>query len=785
MTVLRLLLLLAGLGLLPRALAAQTSDSASGILRGIVLDDDARPISGATVSLPTLRRATVSNDSGHFFFRDLPPTELLLLARRVGYRSVTRRIALNGRVEPLTLRLTCSPATMGEVVITGSPTATDTRGAQDVSSLDDAQLRAHATGSIGRTLERMPGVSNMSGGPAAGNPVLRGLSQSRVRIVNDGIPQESFEASPRWFAPGDVATADRIEVIRGPASILYGSSAIGGAINIIPRALPVAGAGNYRIDGLVEARYGSNNDERYGHAEIAGTTGSLGVVAGGSRRVAGNFHTPSATPYSVSKVQGAPAFVGEINYTNYDQATTYAQVGVARRWGSARILVDDWNSSNNFPNANGKPTGVTAHNTNVRFQGTLVSRAVIVKPSVSVQNVGIRRAATVAKTFEVAADSNLWDQHLRNRVVTSRIELEHSPIRGLRGTIGADYSHQDASTRRSQIQPSGTVANAALFALEQYRVGSLTLTAGVRGDTRTQRAKSSALVDSAPANERAGLLDRDFSVATGSIGGAYAFGESFTVSANVGRGFRAPSFLDLYTNENRPALGGWVEGNPRAKPEQSTTSEVGVHYAATRAELGIVGYRNQLSNFTYLAKSDRTRQVGSSLLPVFVTSQARGRITGLEVNGRVSILQAVALSADYARISSKNIATGERLPLMPANQFRSALRFAPTSLGPIETPYVELGAKHAFAKTIAGPTEPFADGGSKGFGVASTDAYTTANAELGGRVTFGASALEVHVSIDNIFGTAYRDYLDTQKGFTLAAGRNVTVRVAAPFVLGQ
>jgi iron complex outermembrane receptor protein/hemoglobin/transferrin/lactoferrin receptor protein len=606
-----------------------------------------------------------------------------------------------------------------------------------------------------------------------------------VRIVNDGIPQESFEASPRWFAPGDVATADRIEVIRGPASILYGSSAIGGAINIIPRALPVTSAGDFRVDGLVETRYGSNNNERYGHAEVAGTTGSLGVVAGGSRRVAGNFHTPNATPYSVSRIQGAPAFVGEIAYTNYDQITTYGQLGVARRWGSARVLYDDWISSNNFPNANGKPTGVRAHNTNVRVQATLVSRAVIVKPSLSVQNVGIRRAATIAKTFEVASDSNLWDQNLRNRVVITRVEVEHAPVRGLRGTIGADYSHQNASTRRSQIQPSGTITNAAVFALEQFRIGDLTLTAGARGDTRNQRAASNTLVDSAPANERATLLERRFSVATGSIGGAYAFSESFTASANIGRGFRAPSFLDLYTNENRPALGGWVEGNPRANPEQSTTTEIGLHYAAARAELGVVGYRNQLSHFTYLSKTTRTRSVGTSSLPVFETRQARARITGLELNGRVSVLPTIALSADYSRILSRNIATRERLPLMPADQLRTAIRFAPASLRAIETPYVEIGAKHAWAKEIAGPTEPFADGGSKGFGVASTPAYSTGNAEIGGRVPFGACALEVHVSVDNIFGAAYRDYLDTQKGFTLAAGRNVAVRVAVPFVLSR
>ena len=752
-------------------------------IEGRIVDESNRPVPNALVLLPSLRRSAVTNDSGQFLLRDVPPTTHVLEVRRLGYQSDVRRISVSrGERLALTLTLARAAVTVSEVVVTGSATASDRRGAQDVAALSDAQLRAATTGSLGKTLEKLPGVSNMSAGPAAGNPVLRGLSQGRVRIVRDGVPQESFEASPRWFPPGNLSSVDRIEVIRGPASVLYGSNALGGAINIVPRALPSSDASGVRLYGLVESQYFTNNDERYGHAEIAGAVDGIGVRVGGARRIAGNFRTPDIAPYSVSKEQGAPKFAGPVDFTNFEQSSRYAQVGAAGGWGQVRALYDGWDGSNNFPNASGKPAGVHSTNDDVRLQGIIVSGRAIVKPSVVLQRVGIQRAATAAKTFEIAADSNLWDQDLTNRVVTTRIEIEHPAVAGVRGTIGGEYSGQTSTTRLSQIQPSGRVSDAALFAFEEYRFDQLTLSSGARFDARHQRAESSSLVDVLPVEQRADALDRRFSVMTGSFGAAYHLSEPFSLSANVSSGFRAPSLIDLYTNESRPVLSGWVEGDPTARPERSTSVEGGVHYDSRRLAWGVVGYRNAFTDFTYLSRSTRTRVVKGVTLPVYATVQAAAHLSGIEVNGTAEVFPAVVLDASYAKIKSRNLSTGEELPLMPADQLRSSLRYAPQALGFLRFPYLQLGLKHAWYKRVAGPTEPFADGGSQGFGVASTPAYTLVDAGVGGHATIGASEIDMHLSVENLFSVAYRDFLDTQKGFTLGAGRNIALRLSAPLV---
>lgn len=775
-----------GLALAPEAQAQEaTGDGrARAAIVGLVVDERNQPIANATVSLPSLRRGTTTNDSGKFLIRDLPSSEHVLEARRLGYQSAVRRVDLGaGGQVSLTLLMSRSPVTVAEVVVTGRAGASERRGAQDVAALGEASLRATSTGSIGKTLEKLPGVSNMGGGPGGGNPVLRGLSQGRVRIVRDGVPQENFEASPRWFPPGNLSSTDRIEVIRGPASILYGSNALGGAINIVPRSLPSSGPDGFRLYGLAEGQYFTNNNEYYRHGELAAAVGSVGMRAGAARRVAGNFRTPDVAPFSVSKVQGAPKFAGPVEFTNFEQTSRYGQAGVAKSWGTLRAMYDGWEGSNNFANASGKPAGVRSRSDDVRLQGIFVTGWSVLKPTVAVQTVGIKRAATAAKTFAAAADSNLWDQNLTNQVVTVRLEVEHPVIAGFRGTLGAEYGGQHSVTKLSQIQPSGDVDNVAVFALEEYRFDRLTLSAGGRFDARHQIAAAGSLVNAKPAEERAAALDRRMNVFTGSVGGTYQASDVVSISVNVSSGFRAPNFIDLYTNENRPALGGWLEGNPTAEPERSTSMEAGIHYATPRLGGGIVGYRNAFNNFTYLNRSSRTRVVNGATVPVFGTQQTAGRLAGIEVNGAGELFPAVVLDASYAKIVSRNLSTGEALPLMPADQLRASLRYAPRALAGLTSPYAQIGAKHAWFKGVAGPTEPFADGGSQGFGVASTPAYTVFDVGVGAHVVVGSSELELNLSVENLFDTAFSDFLDTQKGFTLGAGRNVALRVSVPFLL--
>ena len=124
---------------------------------------------------------------------------------------------------------------------------------------------------------------------------------------------------------------------------------------------------------------------------------------------------------------------------------------------------------------------------------------------------------------------------------------------------------------------------------------------------------------------------------------------------------------------------------------------------------------------------------------------------------------------------------------MPADQLRGSVRLLRTRLAFAREPYVQLGVRHARAKRIAGVTEPFAefDANPQGFGISSTPAYTLLSLGFGARLPVGPSSIELYVEVENLLDQAYRDFLDTQKGYALGQGRNVSLRLAAPLVLSR
>jgi iron complex outermembrane receptor protein/hemoglobin/transferrin/lactoferrin receptor protein len=759
------------------------------LLYGTVVGADGVPLGGAVVSVPAVPRSVTTNAEGRYRLTGLPPGPIAVQFRAIGHQptATTLRLA-SGEERQLDAALPTATVSMNELVVTGTATTGDQLSAQSVSAVGDAELRGGNTASLGKLLETVPGLSNISAGPSAGNVVIRGLSQNRIRLMRDGVAQENFQATARWVPPSNLASIERIEVIRGPASILYGSNAIGGAVNLLPRSLPVTASGQTRLEGLIATQYHANNDERYAHTELGvGLGAALGIRAGLSRRLADNFATADAQPYSATGRRGDPKFVGPVPFTNYEQSEYYAQVGTSGDWGQAQLFYDAYKGDNNFSNASGRPTGVSTRNHDLRLKGSILLGSTVLRPTLVYQQVGIRRAATAALAYEQAEATEGWDQDLLLRSYTGRVEAVHPALHHLHGTVGIEVNRQDNETRLSRIQPSAQLTNLAAFVFEEWRRDNLSISAGGRIDYREQAAAGNSLTERLPPSDRAAALARRFTVLTGSVGSGYRLAEPLTVTINFSTGFRAPSLIDLYTDENRPVLGGWQEGNPALTAEESRGLEGSVRYESRRLAARATVYRNWINNFIFIQRSDRTRTVSGQTVPVFTTSQADARLTGLEVSADAEPVGGVFVEGSYARIRTRNEQTGEELPLMPADQVRGSLRLLRHRLAFAREPYVQLGVRHSRAKRIAGPTEPFAefDTNPQGFGISSTPAYTLLSLGLGARLPVGPSSIELYLEVENLLDEAYRDFLDTQKGYALGQGRNVSLRLAAPLVLNR
>lgn len=751
-------------------------------LRGRVQDEAGRPLAGAYVAVPTLERVASTDGQGTYQLRDLPPTPHVVVVRAVGRQPVTTRLALAAGDNAHDVTLRPATITLVPVVVTGAAATTDPTTPLDVAAVDADRLRQTSTASLGRTLEKVPGIATIATGPMAGNPVLRGMSQGQVRLTRDGVGVESFQGTSRWTPPISFGSTERVEVIRGPASVLYGSSAMGGAVNLLPKPLPRADGQHPLLEGLVETQYFHNNGERYLAGEVAAAlpTGT-GLRLGLNERVAGDFVTASAKPHAVTQRRHDPKFTGKLPHTNFEQRASNVQLGQSGGWGQAQLVYDGFTGYNNFLNTNGRPTGVRMANHEVRTRGTLLAGAWVVKPSLSLQALRIQRAASVQLTYEQARAHAGWDQDLGRRVVTGRVEAEHAPRAGIGGKLGLEAQALRGITRLSRIEPSSRIGSLAAFAFEEWRRDGLTISAGARYDHRTQHAAPGSLVNAVPEAERQDMLHRSFSVMNGSLGAGVRITQAITWLANVSTGFRAPSPQDLYTDENRPAFG-WLQGDPRLSPERSINAETGLRLQGTRVSGQLFGYRNLVRDYIYLRSTGETRVVRNETRLVYTNAQSDAVIRGVEAGAEGELLPRVFLEASFMMLRSRNLSTREALPLMPADQLRWNLRYAPRDRGPLHAPELRFGARHVGSKRIAGVTEPFAefDNNPAGFGISSTPRYSVFEAGIATRLVATGHPLDVSLDVQNLLDTPYRDFLDTQKGFAVAQGRNLALRLSAP-----
>src|SRR2546422_932393 len=261
-------------------------------LSGRVTDRAGAPLPAATVLVSELHRVATTGADGAFVLADLPSGQYTVIVRHVGFAPVAREVVIRGATTlavaleraPLWLEPVTITATRAPIPALASPLAT--------AALSEDALRREQSVSLAHSLSRLPGIHALSTGAQIGKPVIRGLAGARGLVLADGSRLEDYSWSDEDGPSVDARLAQRVEVIRGPASVLYGSDALGGVVNVIPAELPDANGGPRLIRTGVEVSGAANNAEVGASARIEGAAGPWGGRVFGIGRAAGSLHTP-------------------------------------------------------------------------------------------------------------------------------------------------------------------------------------------------------------------------------------------------------------------------------------------------------------------------------------------------------------------------------------------------------------------------------------------------------------------------------------------------------------
>ncbi len=717
------------------------------VLEGHVEDAVGR-LPGAAVRLVELGRETVTGADGAFSFAALPRGTFTLGVHLPGYASAHRSVSVPAD-GPVVVRLELDWRVQEEVTVTATPWATrPVETAPTTASVEAEDIRRAGDASLGDALDAIPGVANIPTGDALGTPVIRGISENRIRVLNDGFPVNHQQFSFRHSPNVEPALADRVEVVRGPASVLYGPEAMGGVINVVQAPLPTAHGVAPAVHGQATLGYGGNSNEWSGQALVEGARGGLGWRAGLVRRDARDLRTPD----------------GRLSHTSFSQTNGVVALGYSGPSGRARVRWHHWSDDQAFH----QPSGFRLDLVDDLLAGDafVPTRAGEVELLGGWQMNG-RRAFPAHLGGRPAEDLAL-------STGVTRASLYHPPWHALRGRVAGEYQRVRNRQRvPGELLPDYLSHTYAAMGYEEWRLGSdaggrprLIVNGGLRWDGQHLR------VFPDPGRNLPDGVGRGYGSLSGSAGVVVRLNGSCRLAGTMGRGWRPPNPFELFANGVHGGVSAVQIGNPALEEESAVSADVSLRWDAPAVRASVTAYRNTIDRFIYLADTGEFRDVPEGHLPVFTFRQARAVLRGLEADVELTPCRWLRLAAGGSRAATENRRTGARLPQTPANRLDGSVEVGRDRHGRLIDPQAALDVVLVGRGRVSGPDEPFGT---------PTSPYTLLNGRAGAGWPIGAALLRVDLVIRNLLDRRYTDFLWTYKPWAPSPGRDLRVIARVTF----
>ena len=651
------------------------------------------------------------------------------------------------------------------VTVTANPLgATDT--VAPTFSLGGQGLLLKSAPTLGDTLNGLPGVSSTYFGPNAGRPVIRGLDGDRIRVLqNNGA---SFDASALSYdhnTPVDALAVERVEVLRGPAALLYGGSAVGGVVNVIDNRIPrepVAGPEG-GVTGRAAAGYAGGNREKSGSVLLEGGNDRYALHVDAFARRAGDTAAPADLACTR---EGAPALARRI--CNSANRAHGGAVGGTVFFPQGYLGASLAGYRSDYGTVAEDEVTIGMRSTRAALEGLWRPGA---GPLESIK--GQFSHGDYRHTEYEGGDPGTV---FKTRGSELRLEAAHRPWGSLRGVWGLQWEGSNFSaTGEEAFAPPSRTRSAALFAHEELGTDWGKLTFGARAEQVRVRSSDSDEVDRFVAEQRR------FHPGSLALGALARLTPQWQLTGNLAYTQRAPKDYELFANGPHLATGAWELGNPALGLEKSTSLDAGLQWKDGPRRFALTAFASHFSNYIALMGTGRNVGFGDGALPELAYTGVRARFVGLEASGTVRLLGAAAsgdaaapgtasvldldLRGDLVRATNRD--SSQPLPRIAPARVGATLRWAQGAWG------AQLGFDHAFAQNRV----PEGD--------RATAAYTLWNAALTYRQKAGRAQLQWFARVDNLTNRlAYSaTSILTQTAFPKAPlpGRSVRVGVQAMF----
>lgn len=743
-------------------------------LSGHIIDKESgESLPGATVYLPDLKMGTSTDNEGYYKLRNLPKSSIIVQVSYLGYKAVVVTIDLI-KISTYDFKLTGSAIEAQEVVVTGNALSSDnSRSSMSITPISKDQLLTLPSTNLINSIAKIPGVSEITTGGEISKPVIRGLGYNHIVTLNEGIRQEGGQWGDEHGIEIDQFSADRIEVLKGPASLFYGSDAMGGVINILE---PVPAQFN-SVDGEWVSQF-STNDRLYSNSLMAqgNHSGWIWRVRGTYKNAAA-FRTPTEWVYNSG--------FREMNYS--------AMAGVVKNWGYTHLHFSSFDTKIGM--IDGTRDSATGHF--IDYKGNVISeeRAKSRDIEVPYQVVQHRKVSSVTnllfresqvkinlgyqsndrKEYGIIADEPGLYFHLDTWTYDARYTLLVKKSLELVGGISG--MTQTNRNRGSEfLVPDYDLQDLGGFIYAKKSWEKFTLNFGIRYDSRHVigfQLYLDTLGHPAPSGDTLfSSFNSRFSAFTGSTGMTFQLNKNFHFKFNVGRGFRAPNIAELASNGVHEGTFRYEIGNPDLSAETSLQIDGEIGWNNRYLTAMFNGYYNIIDRYIYSRNiNNEKKSVDGQWYPVYRYVQGNSLLKGFELEVDAHPIDALHFDNNLDFVWGQNLSTGVPLPLIPALHLQNEIKwtFKTQKNNPLKQPYIQVEMETHFAQDRIDEFET------------TTPGYVLLNASIGTKLKVQKQTWTLFISGDNLTDVKYYDHLSRLKQVGIYnMGRNVTVGLVIP-----
>lgn len=712
------------------------------------------PIVGATVRVLELDRAVRTGARGEFTLSNVPTGTYTVFVEMLGYAAAADTVHVVPGTVTTAFELTPSAIQLERVVVSASPVPRAANDAyQSTASKSHDELLNSAGASLAEKISDLPGVGVRLNGSAPARPILRGLGDNEVLVLENGLRTGDLATfDPAHATPIEAIAVSQIDVVRGPATILYGPNTIGGLVNVITNAVPtVAG---HPVSGDVALELNSVSDQYAAYVNNVFSSGNhaFRISAGGVH--AQDIRIPSGT--RVDRGSGM-AFTLDRMPQSFDHSVE-AGVGYSYQGERAVIGVGAKHYEMNYgipgvpPNPNWinvppSTSRITQARNAVELRGLMNVGGSFVKQWKLDANYNDYAHSEFPTQQDSTGVSDPQANHFHERDFNGVLQLRHQGR--LEGTFGLWANVQDLTIEGDQpLGPNSLTTDLAGYVYEEYHAGPSTrLQAGMRFDynkiqTRPYPQSTDSVFRTINASRLANAV-------TASLGTIHQFTPNVTGSLSLARSFRAPTVQELFAQGLDAASGTYSIGSASLGPETGVGLDASLKGSFATAVFEISPYVNAIDHYIYAFLRGDTIQN----FPVRQFAATRARLAGVEASVTVQPAQRFAIKASGDYVNAEDTRRHVPLPFTPP--LRGLIRGTfqnHTYLGTIEW-------------RLAASQHRLGDGDTP------TSGYAVMNVGVGLRLVQRGLVHHVSLHCDNVFNTSYRDHLSVIKDFLPQPGR--------------